>query len=665
MLVAASALCAACSGGGGGGSSGFSARTAGPFGVLATTRVAIAGTNLAYLADESATGPAGTDLNGDGGPPADVVAIAVNTVTNVKTALRAAQDIAWIGSHLYLVVSEADDGHEWNSVLGDQLVLLHWTHGQVGDPDFIDTLATAGTVKMVAVGTLLFYSAETTPAGATLSNLKVISSADPLVAATVATTDATAELSPRIVGKDEGLVVLALDETAEARDLNGDGDFVPDDLVLALLDGTGVVAVGAYAEPVRSTGLAIPSVLAPFRAKKTAAHDWQVGFLVDEGAQGATNFNTVNPLPPVELTPSWQPFQCPTLDSDASDDVLFFLIWSDWTDLVTPDAPRNTGLVGNGGSDGVGQIAIAGGFVAVISSEADENGCDLNADGDLVTNDDDVVRMTQIVARPAAIFPVVTQAHILALSDVPGGTHGLAELDARFVISVSEAEENQDLNQGGLGDHLLAWIVPAAAPAPWDFTHGESAPHLTYVGASWLSEQPDRSRLTAAYEEKVKSPGVDGALGTPDDIGGVSINTIPASNPGDNDILDSVPTFPDFIGGHLSFRGVAIAVDDDNAGVEVVRGFLFYRVDEDEDDRDWNADVDETDFVLRTTSLSSSASATVGTLNAIAGRSSLEYNRDETPAAAAFVTDESMVGIAGTDVNLDGRIGLIVQYIRF
>jgi hypothetical protein len=210
---------------------------------------------------------------------------------------------------------------------------------------------------------------------------------------------------------------------------------------------------------------------------------------------------------------------------------------------------------------------------------------------------------------------------------------------------------------------------------PWDFKHGSS--NQTFVGASWMAEQRDRAALDVGYEESVRSPGADGILGTAacpvdphacDDIGGVSINTIPASNPGDNDTLDSVPTFAQFAGSPvaLTFPGVAIAVKSDNAGVQIERGILFYRVSESEDNRDWNGDTDKVDFVLRQTSTSTSISSSIATSSSIAGQPSIYVDINATPGVGALLTDESKVGLApGTDVNGDGAITFIVQYFRF
>ena len=271
----------------------------------------------------------------------------------------------------------------------------------------------------------------------------------------------------------------------------------------------------------------------------------------------------------------------------------------------------------------------------------------MNGDTDATDN---VFRWTQIVANTLPILPLNTPANIHALFDVPGGTHGVAELGNLFVIEVSENADNLDINGDTLKTfNLIGWLSPSTTAQAWDFTHGSA--NNTFVGASWMAEQRDRAQLDVAFEERV---------------GGVSINNVPPSNPGDSDTLDSVPTFASFGGSpaHMVFPGVAIAVQANNAGILVARGTGFYRVDEAADNRDWNGDTDKSDFVLWRTSLSQGTSAFMATLNSL-NRPAIEFNVDEQPFGAAFLTDETMQGAGGTDINGDGTKHLIVQYFKF
>ncbi len=603
--------------------------------VAASTQIAISGRNVAFLAAEATTGPGGTDFNTDGDKD-DSIAVVLNVTSDSETVLNVATNrLAWIGSELYLVVDEATDEVDWsNDADPTDIVLLHWNATAPAVIDFVDELSSTG-LQMVAIGANLFYTTgDPTPAGALQSNLNVISSAAPLVTTMIPTQDLADDLSPRIVFEDEGLIFLALDETVEGRDLNADTD-PTDTAVLALLDGTGVLGV------IRNVELALSSDQGPFRARVSGTLDWDVGFLVSEDAQGTTNFNDFT-KPAAGLSPSWQAPQCLTdEDGDTNDSILFFLEFAAWNTNPVTSPPRNTGLVGKD------KIAIANGFIATISQESHEGTCDLNGDND--TNDD-VVRWTQIVPGLDPILPLNAVANIRALFDVPGGTHGLAELGTRFVIVVSEADELEDINgAGGQTLNLVAWLLPSTVANPWDFTHSNTP---TFVGTGWLNEQPDRSRLGVALEERVN---------------GVNINShIPAVPGEDVDTIDSVPTFPSFTSNTvLGFPGVAIASDSDNAGIVVAGGFGFYRVSEAEDARDWNSDGDENDFVLWRTSLSQSVSTYMGSHNSLS-RLSIFVNPKENPAGGAYIATENQEGVGGLDLNGDGDANdLVLRYFEF
>jgi hypothetical protein len=651
FLLALAAACplAACAGGGGGG---ITVRKT-DVSVAASTPVAISGKNLAFLADEATTGAGGTDMNGDT-DKIDSIAVVVDMSRKVQTNLGvAATALAWTGNELYLFVDEALDGRNWEPIdTGNKLVLLHWAAGPASAPPpvptFVDLVATAGATKMVAVGTNLFYSRARAATLPMESNLQVIESSDPLVPIPIATQDAGGPLGPQILGKDEGLIFLALDETAEGRDLNGDTDML-DTSVLALLDGTQTT------NAIRSTGLATPAAGSPLRAKRTTAssHDWQVGFLVSEADQGATNLND-----PALFSATWQPVQCAGFaDVDATDDILHFLSFALWDTDPIVNPPVNTGLVGSR------KIAIVKTsvspfpyYIATITPEFGAGGtsaegtCDLNGDGDTL---DHVARWVQM---RTPVLPLNSAANIHALFDVPGGTHGLAELQDRFVIEVSESEDNLDLNGDALKTfELVGWLSPSgsgSANTPWDFTHGSA--NSSFVGGSWIAEQLDRKHLDVALEEKVA---------------GININAhVPPIAGEDTDILDSVPTFAEFASSpsRLVFPGVAIAVKKNDAGIVIAHNFAFYRVSEAEDSRDWNSDGLETGFILFRTSLIDGTSARMGPLNSIPGRPAIDVNLEETPLGAAFIADEQLQGPAGTDLNGDGDANdLVLEYFHF
>jgi hypothetical protein len=620
------------------------------FAVRADTPIAMRGALIAFLADESTTGHGGTDLNGDG-DKTDQVAVVVNMATQVETNLHvAATSISWIGEHLYLLVDESLDGRDWNgdSDMSD-LVLLHVDANHLTQtPRFVDELSQArGGLPMIAVGTNLYYSSARTPTQPGESNLSAVSASNPLNPVSVPTRDGNGPLSPRLISQDEGLVFLALDETFEGRDLNGDGD-ASDRAVLALLDGR------SGTSSIRSTRLA-SSATSPVRARRKAAHDWDVGFLVSEADQGGTNLND-----PALFMPAWKPSQCfGAEDTDATDFVLHFLSFAAWDGDPVTNAPVNTGLVGTR------KIAIANGYIATITPERDagdpdgaEGSCDLNGDGDKL---DEVVRW---VAMSKPVLPLTFLTDIHALSDVPGGTHGLAEIDDRFVIQVSESQDNRDINSDGLKTFdYLGWLRPSghgATDTPWDFTNGPT--FLNLIGGSWIAETPDRSRLAVAIEEQSYGP-----------LGGPAGQDLNAHDPplptDDQDELDSVPAFASFVGTPPAFLYpfAPIAVSHDNAGLVFSHDFSFYRVSENEDSRDWNHDSLKTGFILFRTSQTLGFSFPVATLNSIPGRPAIELALDEeSPIGAAFIADEHYEGVVGTDFNGDGdSIDLVVSYFTF
>ncbi|MBK7874466.1 MAG: hypothetical protein IPJ77_01705 [Planctomycetes bacterium] len=626
VLFLSSFLFAACSGGGGSSTPSFAVRTT-SVSWAQNTPVAISGKNLAFLAAEDVTGAGGTDFNTDGDVN-DTIAVAVDTSRNRETVLDVAADnLAWIGNELYLVTQESEDEVDWNTDTDTtDLVLLHW-NSTLAAPEFVDEL---GDDALFARGNNLWYSSATAPAGALATSLRVIAASAPLTATAVASTDAVGPLSPTIVGSDEGLVFLALDETVEGRDLNGDAD-ATDTSVLALLNGLSVANV------VRNTELALATG-SPLRARANGSNDWQVGFLVSEAAQGATNLND-----PASFGASWHPTQCSgDDDADTTDAVLHYLNFAAWSANAVTSPIRNTGLVGSR------RICVANGFVATLSLESDEGTCDLNADGDTT---DRVVRWTQIVAGTGAIVPLNDAANLHAVADCEGGTRGLAELDSRFVALVSEADDDLDIDGGGLTHELLGWLLPSNTAHAWDFTH--SAANDAFVGASYMAEVPGRAQLGVAL---------------PENIEGENINRhVPAVAGEDTDTNDAAPTFADFSSSTtMTFPGVAIATNFDNAGLVISKGYAFYRVSESEDSRNWNNDLDETDQILFRTSLSQGTSFAMAVLNDITvggdATPAVIVDTVGTPQAAALIVDEAIVG---SDVNGDGTQHFVLEYFRF
>ena len=90
--------------------------------------------------------------------------------TAVATELRAAERAVVLGTHVFLVVSEADDGTDWNGVNGaTETVLLHWTGTTF---DVVDTLDALGAQRPVATQGRLYYRSNAVPAAGDESSLR-------------------------------------------------------------------------------------------------------------------------------------------------------------------------------------------------------------------------------------------------------------------------------------------------------------------------------------------------------------------------------------------------------------------------------------------------------------------------------------------------------------
>lgn len=590
--------------------------------------VRISGVYVAFLSAEDTTGTAGMDLNGDM-DEVDAVARVVNTATRVETNVGAAAiDMAWADSELYLVVNETADGNDWNgdTLLSDD-VLLHWSE-TTAMPTYVDDLAVDTldtTVAVLGLGSRIVYAAKTATADVGGSNLRFIESTDPLVPIEVTTADIAGPLEAAILGEDEGLVFVLLDEADAGQALNQDA--VQDgDTVLALLAGTSNASV------LRSTARAIDPD-SPRRAKLVATADWRVGFLVNEAQEGVGSLNSA------ALGASFR--ACAANDTDTLDDVLSVLTYSTWNTDPMMNPPVNHGLPGKS------TIAFAGNYVATIVDEAVDN-CDLNNDGMM---NDTVVRWVAIATSTgSAVVPINNVSNRVenrALFNTPGGGAGLYELSNRFVIVASEADGGSiDVNP--INANLVGWLAPTPSSTVWDFFHGEAGTQV--VEASWVSPHESEGRLGVALTER---------------IGNVSLNQGTATNPGDLDTLDSVPTFASFSSNRLNFPGILLAVDKDSAAFTIEKGYAFYRRSEPEDSRDTNVDGDELDYIVQVTNYTTGATFGLSVTTDLS-QGVVEVARFGTARCAAFVADEAQQGATGTDFNDDGdRTDRVLRWFAY
>jgi len=591
---------------------------------------------LVYFASEAFTGPAGTDLNGDA-DTLDEVAVAVNLRSSVETILGvAARGAAVLDDELFLAVDEAEDGRDWDGGPATE-VLLQW-NSTVG-LEFVDELLDVEE-PLLALSGRLYYASASAP-GVDETNLRTLTAAAPTTPVVVANEIGAGAVIARLLGERQALIFARLDETENALDLNGDAD-QNDEHVLALLDSTDADA------RLKSTELAMADDSSPLAADFLTTGDWLVAFLVDEAAQGATNFNDQALFSQPLLTENC----LGTPDADALDQVLFYVEYADF--LAATAQPVNTGLVGHD------RVLAFDGFVATISDEADAN-CNLNAaSGDADTNDH-VARWVEAVV-PIAPARQTNQMRALATS-IPGGSFGLSVLGDRLIAIIDEDADSSNLD-GKVQDHeLVAWLDPSVANSVWDVTHQSSNPsHGTgvfdddgdsepYAGVSWMAADAVGSRLALVFLEEVP--------GTNPDVGSLNTNLNCAFTAKDNDKTDGLPVWADFESGPtLDFDGMGYAVDKANAGIVLAGNFAFFRVSEADDNRDYNADGQINDVVLFRNPLTTCGPVPMATSSLVTG----DVIVTDGSVGAAFLASESQ---AGEDFNGDGdETDLVVRYFR-
>lgn len=580
----------------------------------------------AYLADEATSGVGGTDLNTNGNPIDSVIQV-LNMSTGVQSNVGiAVRDFAWLGGILYLVVDEAQDGVDWDTdTMLDDRVLMSYDPVTSGPPTYLTGLLEDTGVDLIKTDEWLFISRADAAVMANTSTVWGIHESLPDTLHQVMTNDAVGGLTPILLGSDEDMVFLALNELTEGRDLNGDLDSL-DTNVLALLDGRGMVVGGGYELPLRNTRRAMPATPTGRRALSIGAHDWQVGFVVGETEQGGVNLNNPSSVPAM-LPGSWTPTHCIGFeDSDNMDQVLTLVRFRQWDDDPIAAPPINTGLIATD------RIVMQPGWVGVISDEAQQGTCDLNGDGDLI---DDVFRWT---AFSSPVVPPGTVANYYAIARLDGGLQGVGELGTTWVIAVDEAADRRDLNADTFEDlDVLLWLNPALG-VTWTNNNGSSTP--SYAAATWMGPSSDKTRLGVAYDELS--------------------NDVDLNN--DSDKTDSMATFAQFAGSpvRLTFPGYAAAVQRTNAGITFQNGWAYFRVSEAADRRDWNSDGMENDFVLLRSRLSDGLSQYIYDLNSIPGSPAVQPGLMSGASGGTFIVDESLAG----DVNADGRLSFALVYYR-
>jgi hypothetical protein len=663
-VLATAGLVSGCNESGGGGIIFVLRDTDTSFG--ATGKVFIAERWMLFQADEFTTGPTGTDLNSDGDVidgVARLVEMAMQTETNLGVAADAFAILGSAGSaQLYLVVDEAQDGKDWSGDAGlDDLVLLTagasaardtgfaaLTYVTDLDPGSAEPLLAHGDrvwfVEQPAVGNEL-VAGESALAWVDLAAPTTVQRAAHAITEPGTGNDLVEALQdPRLVGIDGGLLFFTMDETVEEATIGGgagvnlNGGFT-DPQLLDDVDATdlfvlGVLEAGAVNPVARGLGYAVSGADVPVRALDLGANERLIAFLVSETDQGGDNFNESN-APDLPAT-GWLPPQCTVEDADLLDDVLHYVLYLAFVADPDTNRPVNTGLAGQ---DRVLALAAAGGnFVATLVPEAGA-GCDLNDDGDST----DLVLRWAPVGGGTGFF--TSAAGLLAVEPVAGGVFGATDFDQRFLAVISEADNDADFNgqTSGAGfktQDLVAWLDPSAPSPAWVFDHNPGSGGVQAAGSDWLDEREQRDLVLSTFQESV----LDQSL-----------------NPGgDDDKTDSLPTFARFQSAlDLDFPGPTVATMPANAGIVIANDFGFFRVDEADDDRDWNGDGDMTDSLLFRTN-----PQTMQNTNALAILNDLPRPAVESGGTigAACIANESM---AGVDFNGDGdQADLVLRWFR-
>lgn len=646
--LAAAGVVSGCSESGGGGIIFVTRNTSAAFGI--SGKVFVSERWIVFQADEFTTGPGGTDLNSDG-DVTDSVATLVDmgaiSETNLGVAVEA---FAILGSastaQVYLVVDESKDGKDWSGDGPlDDLVLLHVpaSGASFAGLTWLCDLDPGSAQPLIASGDRVWFVEEPAAGDPLLVGETAINWID-LAAPTTRTralhaitvpgtsTDLLEALQdPSLVAVDGGLLFFTMDETEESAVIGGMTGVNLNEGVAGVADADttdgyvlGVLEAAAASPVARSFGYAVPDDDVPVRALTLLSTDTLIAFLVNEADQGGTNLNDSGAI---DLPPSWLPLQCAMVDdADTLDDVLHYVTYQAFLADTLAGRPKNTGLAGHDRVLALEQTA--GLFVATLVDEADTD-CDLNADGD---STDEIFRWAP-VGGGTAYFTAA--AGLLAIEDVAGGLCGVTDFDQRFMAVISESDNDADFNGQSSGDlgfedqDLVAWLDPGAPSPMWVFDHNPANAGVQAAGADWLDERPQRDYVLATFLESVV---------------GVSLNPS-----GDDDILDSLATLGRFDSPtDLDFPGPPVASMPGNAGIVIANGFAFFRVDEADDDRDWNGDGDKFDSLLFRTN-----PATLQNTNALAVLNDLPRAAVEAGGTigVAFVASEPMAGI---DFNGDG-----------
>jgi hypothetical protein len=641
----------------------FSVRTA-AYAAVADAPIAIEGRWAVYLASEATTGSTGTDLNGDE-DTSDAVAVLVDVqagrVANLGVAARNA---TVVGGRVYVAVREDEDGDtDWDqSGLATDLVLLSadaaeaivapgGSEGPSPALVFVDTLRSGVTPEFVGAGGRLWYQAAD-PIEPGDTTLRYVEADEPLIPTAVLPADGETQIHVRPIRQEAGVLFTAIDETLDNIDHNGDGN-TTSSVVLALVDAT------AEVPQVRNTGLALANAAAPMRARALSGGERLVAFLVSEAEQD----ESLNAL--AELPVGWLPSQCTPLaadDQDTDDDVLFWLLFSEWDAAPDLSPPVNTGIAGQQ------RIALVDEYVATLAAETAQGpgGCDFNGSG---AAEHVVLRFTRTLVGATPESSV--RLNLAVANSTPGGANGLTELEGRFVAALDVTANDHDAALSSLagplaGKRVLGWVRPGQSTA---FTVNHLDPGLqtdpqtaqnpfVQVGVNTLAATDQGGRLAVGLDESV--PLQQNAL-----FQGKSLNAGCNGVPKDQDTTDTIAAYVRFVGSTLRLFGRGFALEPGGPGHLSASGNLIMRVSEAADDVDYNNDGDKNDQILLRVPLNNCQPVAMSIHN---GLIQAPIVTDGT-IGALFLAEEAQTigpGSNGEDLNGDGYIGgFALRYFRF
>jgi hypothetical protein len=368
--------------------------------------------------------------------------------------------------------------------------------------------------------------------------------------------------------------------------------------------------------------------------------------MVDEEQQGAGSLNAA-----ADFVVGWNPTQCGGGDDIDTDDFVLHVLDFE-AGAVTPGSVVNTGLSGVA-TPADNRLYLFDDVVACLSEEAGfgDGGCDYdgaNGTGDTMLRWVDVTDPTTAGLTTALMLAVNTA--------LPGGGRGVVELSDHFVVAHDTTFQIDGVD---VTEPFLHWINPRAATPTWssEFRDSGGAPDTFKAAVDYLDDAPRSSRVgVGLLEQSVRQNLNRGCLDVDKD--GVV-------GDGNFDLDDTIASwiFYGFAVDAMFVAGVGWAVESGNSGLIVVAGQAVFRVDENADGFDWNADGDVGDQVLFRSFVNACDSRNMGTLNDVPGLDAIVTSG---LGGALYLVDESAVGQTGTDLNGNGAVaGYAVRNFRF